>query len=269
MDSKKTITLKNIAILILSVGLIIWIFKSTFNSGDQKAVTDLPTMNEVEELKELKTATGKTVYEMQHQPTPTIASSGISKSKYDSILRELGIKENQVRAFTLVTGTMKDSLKLTKLEVDKLNNKIWNWSKTLPSGTKISRTMSEKDSVLKESSDIAVAVVDKVEGRGKNMKFYTDFFSPDDNIKFNGASVFRKENKEIRDILQVDAGLEFQKSFLTPNARLISTVDLSLLPDGKLVPSAKVGGMYDVQNGMDWFWGVKVNYNLFKIKKNN
>ena len=128
--------------------------------------------------------------------------------------------------------------------------------------------MSEKDSILHESTDVAVAVIDKIEGSGKEVKFYTEFYSLDNNIKFNGASVFRKENTEIRDIIQVDAGTEFQKSFLTPNARVISDVQLSLFPDGQFIPSAKIGGIYDVQNGLDWFWGVRLKYNLFKIRKN-
>lgn len=267
---KEHVTFKNILLLIVCVALILLIFKSAFNTGkDQKIVSDLPTMNEVEELNELKTATGMSVYEMQHLPTTKLSNSGIPKKKYDSLLQELNIKENKVRALTLFTGTIKDSLKLSKIELDEAKNKVWKWEKTLASGTKIVREMSERDSVLKESSDIAVAVIDKVEGSGKNARFYTDFYSLDNNIKFNGASVFRKENAEIRDILQVDVGAEFQKSFLTPNARVISDVQLSLFPDGQIIPSFKVGGVYDVQNGIDWFWGARVKYNLFKIKKRN
>lgn len=266
---KENVTLKNVLLLIALVAIIILIFKSVFNTGgNEKKVTDFPTMNEVEELKELKTKTGMSVFEMQHLPTKTIVNSGIPREKYESILRELQIKENQVRALTLVSGTIKDSLKLTKLELDEAKNKVWKWEKTLPSGTKIVREMSEKDSVLKENSDIAVAVIDKTEGRGKNVKFYTDFYSLDNNIKFNGASVFRKENAEIRDIIQVDAGIEFQKSFLSPNARILSDVQLSFFPDGQFIPSVKVGGLYDVENGLDWFWGVRAKYNLFKIKNN-
>lgn len=268
---KEHVTFKNILLLIVCVALILLIFKSAFNTGkDQKIVSDLPTMNEVEELNELKTATGMSVYEMQHLPTKTIAKSGIPSERYEAVLRELQIKENQVRALTIVSGTIKDSLKLARLERDEFQNKVWKWEKILPSGTKTFRQMSEKDSILHESTDIAVAVIDKVEGSGRKARFYTDFYSLDStNIKFNGASVFRKENAEIRDILQVDVGAEFQKSFLTPNARVISDVQLSLFPDGQIIPSVKVGGVYDVQNGIDWFWGARVKYNLFKIKKRN
>lgn len=267
---KSDVTLKNVLLLVVSVALIVLVFKSMFNTGNEKVVADLPTMNEVAELKELKTKTGMSVYEMQHLPTKTIAKSGIPRERYEAILRELQIKENQVRALTIVSGTIKDSLKLARLERDEFQNKVWKWEKTLPSGTKTFRQMSEKDSILHESTDIAVAVIDKVEGSGRKARFYTDFYSLDStNIKFNGASVFRKENTEIRDIVQVDVGSEFHKSFLTPNARVISDVQLSFFPDGQFIPSVKVGGLYDVQNGLDWFWGVRVKYNLFKIKKRN
>ena len=114
---KENVTLRNVLLLITLVALIILIFKGVFNTGgNEKKVADLPTMNEVEELKELKTKTGMSVFEMQHLPTKTIVNSGIPREKYESILRELQIKENQVRALTLVSGTIKDSLKLTKME---------------------------------------------------------------------------------------------------------------------------------------------------------
>lgn len=264
METKK-FNLRNVILLVVVIAVALLIFKKCFERNNPK-VADLPTINEVKELKELKTKTGKSVYQLQHIPTKKIIYSGISKTKYDSILNELEIKEKQVKALTIFTGKIQDSLKLSKLERDELNNKVWKWEKTLASGTKIVRVMSEKDSVLHESSDIKVAFVDKTEGRGKNTKFFTEFFPIDNNIKFNGASVFRKENKEIRDILQVDLNGEFQKSFISPNARFISDVQLSFFPDGKFVPSAKIGGQYDVQNGLDWFWGVRLKFNLFRIK---
>lgn len=260
---------KNILFLIVVVAVALLVFRKCFDDDNPILVTDLPTMNEVKELNQIKAKNGGVFAEMQVQPTKTIATSGIPREKYDSILNELNVKEKQVVALTLFSGTIKDSLKLTKIEVDEMKNKVWKWEKTLTSGSKIVREMSEKDSVLHESSDIRVAVVDRVEGRGKNTKFFTDFFPLDDNFKFNGASIYRTEKKEIHDILQVDINTEFQKSFLTPNARVISDLQLSILPDGKFVPSLKVGGVYDIQNGLDWFYGVRLKHNLFRIKKSN
>lgn len=262
---------KNILLLILAIGLILIFFKECFwkKDGNEKIVTDLPTINDVKELKKEESKHGKDFWQMQHVPTTSISNSGIPAHKYDSIIRELGLKESQIKSMTIYSSTIKDSLKLAKLERDELNNKVWKWEKTLKSGSKIVRTMSEKDSVLKESTDLAVAVIDKTEGRGKNRKFYTIFYPLDDNVKFNGASVFRKENTEIRDILALSLGMEVRKDFFTPDAQVQADLNLKILPDGKFAPTAKVGGIYDTKNGVNLFYGVRVDYNFARIKKRN
>ena len=176
------------------------------------------------------------------------------------------LPKDKVVGLTLFNGKIKDSLSLTRIELDDQKNKVWKWEKTLASGTKIVREMSEKDSVLYENSDIAVAVIDRVEGKGKNTKFFTDFYSLDNNIKFNGGSIFRKENKEIKDVLQFDLNAEFQRSFISPDSRISTDFELSLFPDGRIVPSARIGALTDMNKNLEYFWAVKLKYNLIRIK---
>ena len=256
--------LRDIILIVAVAGLSIWIFKTC--SGDERMASDLPTYKEVQEIKKQETESGKDFWQMQQRPTERLSSSGIPKSKYDSILAELGLKEKQVQSLTITSGTMQDSLKLTKIQLDQEKNKVWNWEKKLKSGSVLTRTMSEKDSVLHESSDIAVATVDRIEGNGKNKRFYTIFYPLDDNFKFNGASVFRKENKEIKDVLKVNIGAEFQKSFISPNSRIQTDLNLTFFPDGKFAPSAKVGAVYDLNQGLDLFYGARLDWNILRIK---
>jgi hypothetical protein len=88
----------------------------------------------------------------------------------------------------------------------------------------------------------------------------------DNNIKFNGGSIFRKENKEIKDVLQLDLNAEFQRSFISPDSRIVTDFQLSLFPDGRLVPSARIGALTDLNKNLEYFWAVKLKYNIFKIK---
>ena len=261
----KKSNLENILLLIIAVFLILSFFRKCFDE-DNPAVADLPTMNDVKKMNELKSKNGGIFSEMQIKPTTKIQNSGIQVEKYDSILKLLNITKDQVVGLTLFNGKIKDSLSLTRIELDDQKNKVWKWEKTLASGTKIVREMSEKDSVLYENSDIAVAVIDRVEGKGKNAKFFTDFYSLDNNIKFNGGSIFRKENKEIKDFLQFDLNAEFQRSFISPDSRISTDFELSLFPDGRIVPSARIGALTDMNKNLEYFWAVKLKYNLIRIK---
>lgn len=121
--------------------------------------------------------------------------SGISLEEYNKLLERYNDKSIEFNEFTNTYSTLKDSLKIAKITIDELNNKVWSWETLKPSGSVISATMNEKDSVLHASVDVKLNVTDVVDKGGlfKKDKFYTDFYSPDQNIKINGVQNFRKE----------------------------------------------------------------------------
>lgn len=121
--------------------------------------------------------------------------SGISREQYFELLSRYNIKKTEFEAFTNVNATLRDSLNVAMIKIDELNNKVWNWENKKPSGSVIKATMNEKDSVLHTSIDVKLNVTDVVEKGGlfKKDKIYTDFYSPDQNIKVNGVQNFRKE----------------------------------------------------------------------------
>lgn len=263
MERFKKNPLRDVILIIVVAAISIFIFKKCFS--DERVAADLPTYQQVQVVKQQESKTGVGYAEKEYLPAPTLAASGIPKAKYDSLLNVIGVKEKNVEALTLVAGKFQDSLKLARVERDAANNKVWHWEKTYKSGSKTISKMSEKDSVLHQESDLRVAAIDRKEGN----KYYTDFYPLDDNVKFNGAYVFRKEQKEIKDILQLDVVGGFNKSFVFPKAYGTLETQLIFNPDGKLSPAATVGGISTIDNNfkLDWFYGVKLKYNVFRLRK--
>lgn len=123
------------------------------------------------------------------------SNSAYYKSEIDRLTKALGIKENALLAVTDVNAKLRDSVRLAKLTVDEANNKIWNWEKTYASGSTIKATMNEKDSILRPEVDVKLQVTDYVDKGGLfgKTKYYTDIYSPDQNISINGLKTYRKE----------------------------------------------------------------------------
>lgn len=121
--------------------------------------------------------------------------SGISKEEYLTLLNRYNDKSIEVESFNNIVSTVRDSLKLAKLEITDFKNKEWMWKTVKPSGSTIIATMNEKDSVLHTSIDVKLNVTEVVDKGGlfKKDRFYTDFYSPDQNIKINGVQNYRKE----------------------------------------------------------------------------
>ena len=128
--------------------------------------------------------------------------------------------------------------------------------------------MSEKDSVLHLTNiDIKTKTTDFTEGKNKRKKYYTDFFSPDDNITFNGAKTYRIEQKEIKDILQVDFNSMFQKSINKDFDGISSEIELMFNPDGNFRIGIGAGATYLFNQSKIYPYGqIKTSYNLFRVR---
>lgn len=200
-----------------------------------------------------------------------ITSTGVSefrKSEFDSLRNALALaKKDKINAITEIKGILKDSLKLLSVSLDAEKNKVWEWEKKYNSGSTLNVKMSEKDSTLKTELDLVVQSADVETGAGKKKKFYTEFYTPDQNIKFNGARTYRVEQKEIRDILQLDLSASFQKGMSKNFDALQSTIDLNILPDADFNFSIGIGGAYQIQEAKIYPFGqVTLKKNLFRIK---
>lgn len=149
------------------------------------------------------------------------------KSEIERLTKALGIKENALLAVTDVNAKLLDTVKLVRVERDAANNKLWNWEKTYASGSKLKATMSEKDSVLHTDIDVKLQVTDYVERGGLfgKTKYYTDIYSPDQNISINGLKTYRKET--VIKPKRVGIGVQFGYG-LSTNFKITPYVGLGL-----------------------------------------
>ena len=123
--------------------------------------------------------------------------SQFDKQEIEKLKQALNVKENEIKSITELKGKIRDSVKLLAVQLDAEKHKVWTWQKKYESGSVIKATMSEKDSVLKPEIDLKILTTDHVEKYGflkLKKRYYTDFYTPDQNIQFDGAKAFRKEN---------------------------------------------------------------------------
>ena len=265
IEKFKKMSLFSVAGILIVLGIIILFFLKKCSESDAPLITNLT--GKVEEYKD---HLGQTRAKIEN--TGTNGNNGLNAAlaaENKKLASELGIKESQILAVTELNGTLRDSLKLVALELDAANNKIWKWEKELKSGSKYTAQMSEKDSVLHLTNiDIKTQTTDYFEGRGKKKKFYTDFYSPDQNITFNGAKTFRVEKKEIKDFLQLDFNTIFQKGFVNKNFDGLSgELELMFNPDGNFKIGIGADGTYLFEQSKIYPYGqIKTSYNLFRVR---
>lgn len=122
--------------------------------------------------------------------------SQFDKQEIERLKQALNVKESEIKAITEVKGKVRDSVKLLAVQLDAEKHKVWTWEKKYESGSVIKATMSEKDSVLKPEIDLKIITTDHVEKYGflkLKKRYYTDFYTPDQNITINWLKTYRKE----------------------------------------------------------------------------
>lgn len=178
------------AVIIFFAGaLILWALTKFFNNPETIPVADTIA----KKVNEYKDKIGEERANVETTISPVIA--GISEEQYNRVKKALDLKEGELLAMTSVNAILQDSLKVTKVTLDAERNKVWKWDKKTDTGSVLTATMNEKDSILHASVDVKTETTDHVDKGGifGKDKYYTDFYSPDQNIKFNGVRTFRKE----------------------------------------------------------------------------
>ena len=240
-----------IIIVILAVSLLV--FKTCFS--DDRVVTDLPTYKEVKKIKDKK---GSDHFQISNEnPSKEIA-------EIDSLKKQLGVKEKEIERIMKFSGEVVDSLNLKRIEITDLKTKLWKWEKKLPSGSVLRAEMNEKDSILKTDFDIKVIGAEISEGGWfKKKRNYIDFYTPDQNIRFNGMEIFRKEIKEPKDLLQINL-----KNDLLIGSRMyyISEAEMLIFPDGRFIPKVGYGYLWDGK--FSQFYKIGIDIPIIRIKLN-
>ena len=174
-------------IFFISIAIVYFMTKYVDNPSDPITKT---ISNKIDVYKD---DLGKETARIETNKQPTL--QGIDPAVYARVLAALDIKDSQIESITDINAKLSDSFKLAKVTIDEQNNKKWEWDKTYDSGSIVKSTMSEKDSVLHSDIDIKLQTTDYIDKRGifKKDVLYTDIYSPDQNIKINGAKTFRRE----------------------------------------------------------------------------
>ena len=110
-----------VAGILIFLGIIILFFLKKCSESDAPIITNLTG-----KIEQYKDNLGQTRAKLEN--TGTNGNNGLNAAllaENKNLAKELGIKENQILAVTDVNGTLRDSLKLVKLERDAANNKIW------------------------------------------------------------------------------------------------------------------------------------------------
>lgn len=178
-----------VLLCIMSLAIIIVYFTANYVDNPSDPITK-SISNKIDVYKD---ELGKETARIETHKQPTL--QGIDPAVYARALAALDIKDSQIESITDLNAKLSDSFKLAKVTIDEQNNKQWEWSKTMESGSVIKSTMSEKDSVLHSDIDIKLQTTDYIDKRGifKKDVLYTDIYSPDQNIKVNGVKTFRRE----------------------------------------------------------------------------
>lgn len=227
-----------------------------------------------EKINQIKDAVGETravVQTNKKNSKKQDSNNDFLKSEIEKLKKALELeKSDKISAITKFDAALKDSVKLYAMRLDAERNKVWEWKKKYESGSKIEAKMNEKDSVLQLTNiDIKTEIADVEAGRGKNKQFFTEFYTPDQNITFNGAKTFRVEQKEIKDILQGDFKLGYRKDFLsTDYDRFEGTFQFFLFPDNDFTVGFGAGTVYLMnQHKIKPFGEIFLRQNLFRVKK--
>lgn len=258
--------LKFFVALILISGLITFLLLKC--SETDNVITDNVISHKIENFRDKNGMTRARV------ETNNGGTSDFTNNEMDSLKRALDIKNGilsgkngEILAITELKGKLQDSLKLLRVNLDAEKHKVWEWEKKYKSGSVFRAKMSERDSVLIPEADIVVLTDDRTDGRGRKKKYYTDFFSPDQNIKFNGARTYRVERKEIKDVFQLDFNTIYSKGFFNNQNDGISTeLEININPDGRFSIGGGVGTTYQFQQYKFYpYFQINTKYNVFKV----
>lgn len=205
----------------------------------------------------------KDVNKIEHQQKPYDYEADKEKirelkKETDSFRAIMGSKDAQIIALTKVRGQTQDSVRLLNIALDEEKNKTWHWERLYKSGSKTVATMNEKDSVLVYKADLKINVLDIVEGKGRNARYYTDISTPDDNITFNGGKVIRTEKKipkrALALMLKNDLYFSGSRPFMYK-----PEIELQLIPDSWIIPKIGTGILIDFDNRERLFWKVGID----------
>ena len=255
---KNFLTLERLVYFSIIVFLIIY-FKGIFQQTEK-------TVQNVEKVKTelLVDKNGNNHFRKPFQNN----TSEIDKSEVDSLKKILEGKNVEIYSITKLNASIKDTLKIFKLEKDALNNKIWNFEKTFADGTKSKITMFEKDTTVIQDTDLRLYVTDYSEKVKGKRNFFVDVTSQNKNFKLNGSEILRIPVKEPKDLFQINWGSAYYKGIQNEMNFATSELKVWILPDNMIVPNIGAGGIWFLNEGKVYsYYKVGFDIRLKSVQK--
>ena len=262
---KKFITVERLLLFAMGVFLIIY-FKGIFFQTKQ-------TIVQVEKAKQelIEDENGN-----NHFRKPFINNtSEIAKEEIDSLRKiiqakntEVELKNVEILAVTKLNASIKDTLKIFKIEKDALNFKVWKFEKDYEDGTKTKITMFEKDTTAIQDTDLKLVVTDYSAKEKGQKKYFVDVTSQNKNFKLNGSEVLRIPVKEPKDLFQLNWGSAYYGGIGNQNNFATSEIKLWILPDNTVVPNIGSGLIWFLNDGKVYpYYKVGVDIRLKSVQK--
>ena len=255
---KKLFTLERIVYLVIIIFLLFY-FEGIFNQTKK-------TVAQVEKAKQelIVDKKGNNHYRKPFENN----TSEIDKKEIDSLRKMLAGKDVQILSVTKMNASIKDTLKIFKLERDALNNKIWNFEKIYADGTKTKITMFEKDTTAVQDTDLKLVVTDySAKEKGKK-QYFVDVTSQNKNFKLNGSEVLRIPVREPKDLFQLNWGSAYYGGIGNQNNFATTELKMWILPDNVVVPNIGAGAIWFINDGkMFPYYKVGVDIRLKSVQR--
>lgn len=236
-----------------------------------KKCSELPPEVIAGKLEQVKDKNGNTHFRKEVVKNTT----EFSKKEFDSLKdiisaknSLLNFKDVQISAITKLNMSIRDTLKLERLEKDELNNKIWRFEKTYKDGTKTKIVMYEKDTTATQETNLNVFVTDySIKEHGKRLN-YIDVASQNENFTLNGSQVLRIPVKDPKDLLRLNWATEYARGMGNGINFGTSEINLQILPDGNIVPKLGAGVIWLMNDGQVYpYYKLGIDINLKRISK--
>lgn len=258
----KTKNILLLFVLIVFIACCLFVFKK---------VAELPASDVIAKIKDVKDKNGN-----NHHIKPINNNSAeLSKKTIDSLKNvisgkntELNLKNVEITSINKMNMSIRDTLRIYKLEKDELNNKIWKFEKKYKDGTQTKITMYEKDTSVVQDTDLKVFVTDFSTKENGKKYHYIDVASENKNFRLNGMEVLRIPVKQSRNILYINWASDYAKGIGNGINFVTSEINMQLFPDGAIVPKVGSGLVYFLNDGKVYpYYKIGVDIKLKSFSK--
>ena len=258
---KKTINYIAVILLIISVGVILWMY---FNPKIEKVYVQIKPKAEIVFVERPDGGNIATV-----EKTTANNSSEVLSQDYITYVNDTLVKafnrglayKVQVQNLTKINAQLKDSLSKKDVVINTVNKDVIAWKTKY-----IQIESNSKDSTVKYAYNAQLDIVDysKKTTLFGARKQYIAVSTTDKNLKINNVENFTKDIKTPKDFVELN--LKAQGLYINKQIIPYGGAELLFNPDGRFKPIVGYGYFYDHLSGKVYpYWSMGVQLNLIRL----